>query len=45
MIATVTTTTYTDKAVTDESTYYYVVSAVNAKGESPNSNQASVRIN
>lgn len=30
-------TTYTDATVTNEKTYYYVVSAVNARGESPNS--------
>jgi fibronectin type 3 domain-containing protein len=34
-------TSYTDTTVTNETTYYYVVSAVNASGESANSNQAS----
>ncbi len=29
-------------AVSDDSTYYYVVLAVNAAGESPNCNQASL---
>jgi hypothetical protein len=33
--------TYTDTNVTPGTTYYYVVSAVNASGESPNSNEAS----
>lgn len=34
-------TTYTDSAVTNGSTYYYQVSAVNAIGESARSNEAS----
>ena len=34
-------TSYTDTTVTNETTYYYVVTAVNASGESANSNQAS----
>lgn len=33
---------YTDSSVTGGTTYFYVVSAVNPQGESPNSNQASV---
>jgi fibronectin type 3 domain-containing protein len=37
----VTTTSYTDTTVTNGTTYFYVVSAVNAAGESPNSNEAS----
>ena len=37
----ITTTTYTNSGLTSGTTYYYVVSAVNAAGESPNSNQAS----
>jgi subtilisin family serine protease len=34
-----TTTSYLDTAVTNGVTYFYVVSAVNATGESPNSNE------
>ncbi len=34
-------TTFTDAAVVNATTYYYVVTAVNATGESGNSNQAS----
>jgi hypothetical protein len=34
-------TTYTDTTVTNGTTYYYVVTAVSASGESANSNQAS----
>jgi hypothetical protein len=34
-------TSYTDTAVTNGTTYYYVVTAVSASGESANSNQAS----
>ncbi len=37
----VTSATYTDSKLTSGRVYYYVVSAVNAGGESPNSNQAS----
>ena len=37
----VTTTTYTNAGLKSRTTYYYVVTAVNAAGESPNSNQAS----
>ena len=37
----VTTTSFTNTGLVRGATYYYVVSAVNAAGESPNSNQAS----
>jgi hypothetical protein len=37
----VTATTYTNTGLRSGTTYYYVVSAANAAGESPNSNQAS----
>jgi len=37
----ITTTSYTDTGVTNGTTYYYVVSAVNSCGESVNSNEAS----
>ena len=37
----VATTSYADTTAVNGTTYYYVVSAVNAAGESPNSNQAS----
>ncbi|MGC2718515.1 MAG: glycoside hydrolase family 44 protein [Candidatus Acidiferrales bacterium] len=36
-----TATNYTDTSVTNETTYYYVVSAVNSTGESANSSQTS----
>src|SRR3989442_630101 len=34
-------TSYTDLAVTNGSTYFYIVSAINGAGESPNSNEGS----
>jgi lysophospholipase L1-like esterase/fibronectin type 3 domain-containing protein len=37
----ITTTSYTNTGLTNGTTYYYVVSAVNTAGESPNSSQAS----
>ena len=40
-IASPTATNYTDSTVTNGTTYYYVVTAVNAGGESGNSNQVS----
>lgn len=36
-----TTTTFTDSGLTSGSTYYYVVSSINAAGESANSSEAS----
>jgi cellulose 1,4-beta-cellobiosidase len=39
----VTGTTYVNSGLTSNRTYYYVVSAVNAVGESPNSFQASAK--
>ena len=35
--------TYTDSSVSDDTTYYYVVTAVNAEGESVVSNEISVK--
>jgi fibronectin type 3 domain-containing protein len=40
-IATPTSSSYTDTAVTNGTTYFYVVSAVNSAGESSNSSQVS----
>ena len=40
-IATVTGTSFTNTGLISKSTYYYVVSAVNAGGESPNSIKVS----
>jgi hypothetical protein len=40
-IATPTTTSYTDTGVTNGTTYYYVVAAVNGAGQSANSSQVS----
>jgi fibronectin type 3 domain-containing protein len=40
-IASPTTTSYSDTGVTNGTTYFYVVTAVNANGESANSNQVS----
>jgi fibronectin type 3 domain-containing protein len=39
--ANVTGTSYTDTGVVNDTTYYYVVSAVNASGESPDSTEVS----
>jgi phosphatidylinositol-3-phosphatase len=40
-VSSVTSTGYTDNAVSNGTTYFYVVSAVNAGGEGPNSSQVS----
>jgi fibronectin type 3 domain-containing protein len=42
-IVTLTTTSYTDSAVSNGTTYYYVVTATNSFGESGFSNQASAK--
>ena len=42
VLATPTTNTYTDTTPVQGTTYYYVVSAVNATGEGPNSAQVSI---
>ena len=39
----VTTTSYTNTGLTNGTTYYYVVAAVNAGGSSPNSSQVSAQ--
>ena len=41
-IAAPTTTSYVDNSLTNDTTYYFVISAVNSIGESANSNQVSV---
>ena len=43
VIATTTATSYVNTGLPKRRTYYYVVSALNASGESPNSNQAGAR--
>src|SRR6185369_17231658 len=40
-VATPTATTYTNTGLTNATTYFYVISAVNVAGESPNSRQVS----
>ena len=44
-VASSTTTSYTNTGLTNGTTYYYVVTAVNTAGESGNSNQASATPN
>src|SRR5215469_6195130 len=44
-IASPTTASYTDTGLTNGTTYYYVVSAVNSAGESANSSQVSATPN
>ena len=44
-VAAPTSASYTDTSVTNGTTYYYVVSALNAGGESGNSSQASATLN
>jgi fibronectin type 3 domain-containing protein len=41
LVGTSTTTSFADSGLTNSTTYYYVVTAVNTAGESANSNQAS----
>ncbi|GIP15933.1 hypothetical protein J40TS1_15750 [Paenibacillus montaniterrae] len=41
LVDTVTTNSYTDTSVTNDTTYYYVIAAVNSVGESPQSLQVS----
>jgi len=43
VIATTSSTSYTDSGLTNETTYYYVVAASNTSGEGPNSAQTSAK--
>ncbi|HEU4386952.1 MAG TPA: family 16 glycoside hydrolase, partial [Blastocatellia bacterium] len=43
LIAGVTSTSFTNTGLTNGTTFFYVVSALNSAGESPNSNEASAR--